>query len=157
MSANEKPGEMHPVNEAFYRLTVAQRDAAWREIEGLRADLARVERERDELRVTYDNLTDAVHRAWAERDTALASAQGMRAALERWQAFSRHLFGPCVICWDENAEGLCTEAQELLGLEIHRTAAGSQIQNYATIQEMTNRALTATPPAAAGASEPAGT
>jgi len=38
-----KPGEMHEVDEAFYKLTVTQRDAAWRLNEELRDQLARAE------------------------------------------------------------------------------------------------------------------
>jgi hypothetical protein len=32
------PGVMHPVDRAFYDLTVKQRNAAWREVERLRAE-----------------------------------------------------------------------------------------------------------------------
>jgi hypothetical protein len=35
-----KPGEMHEVDQAFYKLTVQQRDAAWREVERLKKHLA---------------------------------------------------------------------------------------------------------------------
>lgn len=38
---------MSDVDRAFYELTVAQRDAAWRECDGLRDRIEQLERERD--------------------------------------------------------------------------------------------------------------
>jgi hypothetical protein len=37
-----KPGEMHAVDQAFYNLTVAQRNQAWQQADALSAELAEV-------------------------------------------------------------------------------------------------------------------
>lgn len=34
-----RPGEVHPVDEAFYKLAIVQRDGAWREVEQLKKEL----------------------------------------------------------------------------------------------------------------------
>lgn len=39
-SPSATPGELHPVDQAFYDLTVEQRDRAWRTIEALREVVA---------------------------------------------------------------------------------------------------------------------
>lgn len=41
-----QPGEMHGVDSAFYNLAIKQRNAAWRENENLRAEITRLQREK---------------------------------------------------------------------------------------------------------------
>ena len=55
------------LNDSFYRLTVQQRDAAWLEVEALKADV----RGRD-LLLSEEN--DEIMRLRAERETAIAKA-----------------------------------------------------------------------------------
>ena len=43
LSGLPQPGQMHPVDRAFYKHTVLQRDAAWREIETLKAQIAQLQ------------------------------------------------------------------------------------------------------------------
>lgn len=49
MTNRPEPGILHPVDEALYRHTVLQRNAAWREVESLLVELRRLREERQQL------------------------------------------------------------------------------------------------------------
>jgi hypothetical protein len=55
-----EPGQMHPVDKAFYDLTVAQRNQAWAENARLKAELEQAEKERDSNARAVEHYKDAV-------------------------------------------------------------------------------------------------
>lgn len=74
-----KPGEMHAVDQAFYDHAVAQRDAAWREADALRAALAASQAREKVLR---EALPTVVMLAKARAGTrVVAAVQAVEAAL----------------------------------------------------------------------------
>lgn len=96
------PGVLHEVDKAFYDLTVKERDAAWRELDQLRARLARTEAEfakvREDLHYQVKRQAEAEEerRALARQHYEELDAKYQAAKAELAQA--RLAAGCCANC-----------------------------------------------------------
>lgn len=67
------PGVLHPVDQAFYDLTIKQRNRAWAENERLRSDLLTARNELENLYHVEDALQEAL--CWLTHHSSMPEAE----------------------------------------------------------------------------------